>query len=422
MESDKDRIKVVCRIKPLDSKERAANARQLMTVSGSDTITIKSVDPRQPSQSFTFDQIVDESQSQQFIFNNVGMPLLRNSFLLGYNTTIMAYGQTGSGKSFTVFGPSTIFNGPSTGASLSSSTVTDDKNSLVGLVPRIMDYIFAYMAGESKNKTFSTKCSFFEIYQEKVIDLLNDSSNDSSGLSVREDTKHGVFVDGLTEEVVKSSADVSKVLGIGYNNRHVGETNMNRESSRSHAVFMLTVNRQERIQSGDDFINKTIVSKLTLVDLAGSERQKSTNAAGNTLKEASQINKSLTVLGQVINSLVDSQIHVPFRDSKLTFLLRDSLGGNSKTLLIAAIAQNELSIPETISTLKFAQRVKNIKTKVSKIIMIISIRYFIFIILNIKVYIPFNNKCILIFLYVFRLILMRIPVDLQQLCNEKSPF
>jgi hypothetical protein len=379
MEPDKDRIKVVCRIKPLDSKERAANSRQLMTVSGSDTITIKSVDPRQPSQSFTFDQIVDESQSQQFIFNNVGMPLLRNSFLLGYNTTIMAYGQTGSGKSFTVFGPSTIFNGPSTGASLSSSisssTAIDDKNSLVGLVPRIMDYIFAYMAGETKNKTFSTKCSFFEIYQEKVIDLLNESSNDSSGLSVREDTKHGVFVDGLTEEVVKSSADVSKVLGIGYNNRHVGETNMNRESSRSHAVFMLTVNRQERVQSGDDFINKTIVSKLTLVDLAGSERQKSTNAAGNTLKEASQINKSLTVLGQVINSLVDSQIHVPFRDSKLTFLLRDSLGGNSKTLLIAAIAQNELSIPETISTLKFAQRVKNIKTKVSKLIMLISIRY-----------------------------------------------
>ncbi len=262
------------------------------------------------------------------------------------------------GKSFTVFGPSSIFENTT-----KLSKESAEEKSLVGLVPRIMDYIYNHISHDNVNRSYLAKCSFFEIYQERVIDLLDANCDSSAGLPVREDSKLGVFVDGLKEELVKSTSDVNRILGVGYNNRHVGETNMNRESSRSHAVFVLTVNRTEKVPSGDDFIVKNVVSRLTLVDLAGSERQKNTNALGDRLKEASQINKSLTILGQVINSLVDGQIHIPFRDSKLTFLLRDSLGGNSKTVLIATISQSEQSIPESISTLKFAQRVKNIKTK-----------------------------------------------------------
>lgn len=226
-----------------------------------------------------------------------------------------------------------------------------------------MEYIWSHISQEtSENVSFSAKCSFFEIYQEKVFDLL-DSDLSSNGLQVREDSKLGVFIDGIKEEAVSSSSDAHKILSIGYNNRHVGETSMNRESSRSHAVFVLTIRRTESSLQGTEVVKRTIVSRLTLVDLAGSERQKNTNALGDRLKEASQINKSLTVLGQVINSLVDGNSHVPFRDSKLTFLLRDSLGGNSKTVLIATISPIEASLAESMSTLKFAQRVKSIKTR-----------------------------------------------------------
>ena len=182
---------------------------------------------------------------------------------------------------------------------------------------------------------------------------------------MREDLKKGVYIEGLSEEGVHSSEETIDMLRKGARNRHVGSTNMNAESSRSHSVFSMTI-ESRRSHNG---MQNVKASKLHFVDLAGSERQKQTAAAGDRLKEAANINKSLTTLGQVINSLVESaqgkSRHIPYRDSKLTFILKDSLGGNSKTCMIAAVSAASTSFQETLSTLKFAQRAKMIKNKAS---------------------------------------------------------
>jgi kinesin family protein 15 len=240
---------------------------------------------------------------------------------------------------------------------------------------------------------YSCRCSFFEIFNERVFDLLdvvagnegggggsggnsepssrssrNSSSSmmlnleDLAGLQVREDQRRGVYVDGLQELPVASAAEASVQLGRGYRNRRVAETAMNRESSRSHAVFQLLV---ESLDRGDPSgVRRSKVSRFNLVDLAGSERQKSTASSGDRLKEANAINKSLSALGLVINALVDKcngkMRHVPYRDSKLTFLLRDSLGGNSRTFLIATVSPSDEQFGESLSTLKFSQRAKEI--------------------------------------------------------------
>lgn len=201
----------------------------------------------------------------------------------------------------------------------------------------MLEFIWNRISSEAEKsngeKIYTCRCSFYEIYQEKVFDLLDNTSGASNcgGLSVREDSRHGVYVEGCIQEEVRSPSDASRVLAIGYRNRHVGETAMNRESSRSHAVFQLVVETSE--VKGD--VRTTRSSRFSMVDLAGSERQKDTNATGDRLKEASQINKSLSALGNVINALADvsssgNRRHIHYRDSKLTFLLRDSLGGNSK--------------------------------------------------------------------------------------------
>lgn len=213
----------------------------------------------------------------------------------------------------------------------------------------------------------TTKASFFEIYNERVYDLLSPNDNnmtgeDDKGLPVREDVSKGVYVEGLYEGEVSNTIDAMDILRCGMANRSVAATNMNRVSSRSHAVFVLSV-RSEILSSNG--MSTVRLSKFTLVDLAGSERQKMTSADGERLKEASMINNSLLCLGQVVNSLVDrekgkAQKHVPFRDSKLTFLLRDSFGGNSKTCLVATVTPSVTSLSETISTLTFAQRAKMI--------------------------------------------------------------
>lgn len=207
---------------------------------------------------------------------------------------------------------------------------------------------------------FLVKCSYLEIYQEQIIDLLFPSSNN---LQIREDMKRGVYVDGLTEETVKNLAETYEILQIGAQNRHVGSTSMNKESSRSHSVFTLVIESKETVDGVMNFKS----SRFHLIDLAGSERQKATDAAGERLKEAGMINKSLSTLGNVINSLVDlnegRSRYIHYRDSKLTFLLKDSLGGNSKTSIIANISPAFAARNETISTLKFAQRAKLIKNK-----------------------------------------------------------
>ena len=217
----------------------------------------------------------------------------------------------GSGKTHTIFGDNA-------------------QEASRGLVPRVLEYLWSHISVQNANTKFTCKCSFYEIYQERVFDLLT-SNPSSAGLNVREDSKSGVYVEGVTEEVVASPADAQRVLAMGYANRHVGETAMNRESSRSHAVFQLHIQTAEEHEG----VSTHRSARFSMVDLAGSERQKDTNATGDRLKEASQINKSLSALGNVINALADvstngTRRHVHYRDSKLTFLLRDSLGGNSK--------------------------------------------------------------------------------------------
>jgi len=205
------------------------------------------------------------------------------------------------------------------------------------------------------------KCSFLEIYNEQIIDLLEPAS---VNLHVREDIKKGVYVEGLVEEIINSHRDMVLLIARGTKNRHVGSTSMNRESSRSHSVLTTIIESKSMSQTG---VWNMKTSRFHIIDLAGSERSKNTNAMGERLKEAGMINKSLSALGNVINSLVDlsegKSRHVPYRDSKLTFILRDSLGGNSRTVIIANISPSSINLGETQSTLEFARRAKQIKNR-----------------------------------------------------------
>ncbi|KAL3816158.1 hypothetical protein ACHAXA_001645 [Cyclostephanos tholiformis] len=332
------------------------------------TNPVPAAQQQQQQRSFTYDAVYGPSSSQGQIFDAVKGII--DAVCDGYNGTIVAYGQTGSGKTHTIFGGG-----------------NDDDDA--GLVQRALTSIFDKISGGTAAVATdrgtapaatgggcrtTTKASFFEIYNERVYDLLslnNDgpSMEDDRGLPVREDNVKGVYVEGLYEWEVNNTNDAMQALRMGMANRSVASTNMNRASSRSHAIFVLSV-RSVTSDGNSGGIARVRHSKFTLVDLAGSERQKTTATDGERLKEASMINGSLLVLGKVINSLVDrerggrgrgpnrQQQHVQFRDSKLTFLLRDSFGGNSKTCLVATVSPSVSSLSETISTLTFAQRAK----------------------------------------------------------------
>ncbi|XP_060240986.1 kinesin-like protein KIF15 isoform X2 [Meriones unguiculatus] len=286
--------------------------------------------------------------TQESVFSTVAKSIVE-SCMSGYNGTIFAYGQTGSGKTFTMMGPSDSDN---------------FSHNLRGVIPRSFEYLFSLIDREKEKagagKSFLCKCSFIEVYNEQIYDLLDSAS---VGLYLREHIKKGVFVVGAVEQVVTSAAEAYQVLSRGWRNRRVASTSMNRESSRSHAVFTITI---ESMEKSSETVNIR-TSLLNLVDLAGSERQKDTHAEGMRLKEAGNINRSLSCLGQVIMALVDvgngKQRHICYRDSKLTFLLRDSLGGNAKTAIIANVHPGSRCFGETLSTLNFAQRAKLIKNK-----------------------------------------------------------
>ena len=304
-----------------------------------DHATLRLAAPSTDPYSFSFDHVAGEHASQEDIFNIAGRHIVENC-LQGYNGCLFAYGQTGSGKTHTMIG--------------------NDTNTYAqrGLIQRIFEQIFASESSTSMKIT----CSFLEIYNETISDLLSPAlaSQPQTHLPMRDDGRR-VFVEGLTSEAVLSVDDVTMLLERGTANRRVGETLMNERSSRSHSVFTATV---EIRRSETDAILR---SCLHLVDLAGSERQKTTGAAGERLKEASSINKSLSALGLVIKTLVDQQqgkqCHVPYRDSKLTTWLRDSLGGNAKTVMVACVSPASLNASETLSTLRFADGAKRIKNK-----------------------------------------------------------
>ncbi|KAG6595782.1 Kinesin-like protein [Phytophthora cinnamomi] len=376
-------VKVFCRVRPPNERERGVEATALGGSAGflarsssaavgasfaKKCVTVPASDAAQqtlflhskhgPARTFTFDRVFGEHATQTDVFQVVGAPVTQ-ACLEGYNGTIFAYGQTGSGKTFTMQGPDDVIDAE-------ALSLTPDQLALRGLVPRVFDYLFdsveAQSSGKSVQHTFA--CSFLEIYNERVYDLLDGgSANDAAGLQLRENGRKGVHVEGLIESVVTNSKKAAELMTIGAQNRRVGQTSMNRESSRSHSVFILQLQSKETSAEG----TKIRTSRFNLVDLAGSERQRSTDAAGERLKEAGSINKSLSALGNVIMGLSEQSVgkhrHVHYRDSKLTFLLKDSLGGNSKTFMVAAISPAEDSAFETLSTLKFAQRAKMIQNR-----------------------------------------------------------
>ena len=304
---------------------------------------------------FSFDYVYGEDSSQKFIYENTAKSAVL-SVLEGYNATLLAYGQTGTGKTYTMEGFSSGLNDPQK-----------------GIIPRSMEEIYRYIESSSnKSKTFMVRASYLQIYNEIITDLLK---KEMSSLQIREDKKKGIFVEGLSEWVVKSPHDIYNLMKDGMRNRATASTKMNDVSSRSHAIFIIIVEQMRDISDEEqnnldkskriDIAKEIKVGKLNLVDLAGSERVRVTGATGKRLEESKSINQSLSWLGNVIAALTDKKVrsHIPYRDSKLTRILEDSLGGNCKTTMMAMISPTYEGYAESVSTLKFATRARKIKNE-----------------------------------------------------------
>ncbi|XP_024019749.1 kinesin-like protein KIN-12B [Morus notabilis] len=338
-------VQVVVRMRPAH-KEKDEEEMIVQKISN-DSLTIN-------GQTFTFDSVADTEATQLDIFQLVGAPLVENC-MAGFNSSVFAYGQTGSGKTYTMWGPANA---------LLDANISSDQQ---GLTPRVFERLFARINEEQiknadRQLKYQCHCSFLEIYNEQITDLLDPNQRN---LQIREDVKSGIYVDNLTEECVRSMSDVKQLLMKGLSNRRTGATSINAESSRSHTVFTCVL--ESRCKSIDG-MSSFKTSRINLVDLAGSERQKLTGAAGERLKEAGNINRSLSQLGNLINILAEisqtgKQRHIPYRDSRLTFLLQESLGGNAKLAMVCAISPTQSCKSETFSTLRFAQRAKSIKNK-----------------------------------------------------------
>ncbi|KAI8800963.1 P-loop containing nucleoside triphosphate hydrolase protein [Cladochytrium replicatum] len=284
---------------------------------------------------FTFDRIFEWGSTQQDVFDYAASSIIED-VMRGYNGTIFAYGQTGSGKTFTMMGDM-------------------ENEDLKGLTPRLVESIFNTIYGAPSHLEFTVRVSYMEIYMEKIRDLLNPTNDN---LPIHEEKSRGVYVKGCLEVFVGSVEEVYEAMRRGQAARVVAYTNMNAESSRSHSIFVIQIHQKNLI----DGSSRT--GKLYLVDLAGSEKVGKTGATGQTLEEAKKINKSLTALGMVINALTDGKSsHIPYRDSKLTRILQESLGGNSRTTLIINCSPSSFNEAETVSTLRFGMRAKTIKNK-----------------------------------------------------------
>ncbi|KAK4503557.1 hypothetical protein PRZ48_004472 [Zasmidium cellare] len=326
-------IKVVARFRPQNKIEVAAGSEQIVEFKGEDSCTINS---REGSGAFTFDRVFPTNTAQHDVFD-YSIRSTVDDVLAGYNGTVFAYGQTGSGKTYTMMG----------------ADIGDEQSK--GIIPRIVEQIFSSIMRSDGSIEFTVKVSYMEIYMEKIRDLLVPQNDN---LPVHEDKQRGVYVKGLGEFYVGSVDEVYHVLERGGQARAVAATNMNQESSRSHSIFVIEVT-QKNVETGS-----ARSGRLFLVDLAGSEKVGKTGASGQTLEEAKKINKSLSALGMVINALSDGKsTHVPYRDSKLTRILQESLGGNSRTTLIINASPASYNTDETISTLRFGERAKTIKQK-----------------------------------------------------------
>eukprot|EP00163_Fabomonas_tropica_P028141 TRINITY_DN5670_c0_g1_i3.p1 TRINITY_DN5670_c0_g1~~TRINITY_DN5670_c0_g1_i3.p1 ORF type:complete len:963 (-),score=347.27 TRINITY_DN5670_c0_g1_i3:168-3056(-) len=341
-------VRVVVRIRPKNKKEEQLEKTAVQSPASKDgkykfcmnfNDNGKSINvgtTKLPPQDYHYDAVFGPGSTQEEVYEDAARAVIED-ILDGYNGTIFAYGQTGSGKTHTMFGPRPF------------------KEDTCGIVPRATSHIFDHINSDTKGSEYTIQCSYVEIYREVVQDLLDPTK---SNLAVRETPTKGIYIEGVTAEFVSSEGDIMDLLAIGDASRRVASTNMNEQSSRSHSLFIITV------QQKDD-AGSIKTGKLNLVDLAGSEKIQKTGAKGETLEEAKKINQSLSALGNCIKALTDSKrSHVPYRDSKLTRILQESLGGNTKTTLMVAASPAEYNVDETISSLKFAQRAKTIKTTV----------------------------------------------------------
>ncbi|GFS26918.1 kinesin-like protein [Elysia marginata] len=337
-----DNVRVVVRTRPLNEKEISTNCTEVVKIDEvRGTVTVKNPQggSSEPPKTFTFDIVFGPNCKQLDVYNKVARPVV-DCVLEGYNGTIFAYGQTGTGKTYTMEGLRAI----------------PEKR---GIIPNSFAHIFGHIAKAEGDTRFLVRVAYLEIYNEEVKDLLGKDQN--ARLEVKERPDVGVYVKDLSAFVVNNADDMDRIMTLGNKNRSVGATNMNMHSSRSHAIFTVTIECSEKGPDGEQHVR---VGKLHLVDLAGSERQAKTGATGQRLKEATKINLSLSTLGNVISSLVDGKsTHIPYRNSKLTRLLQDSLGGNSKTVMVANVGPADYNYDESISSLRYANRAKNIKNK-----------------------------------------------------------
>ncbi|XP_066469974.1 kinesin heavy chain [Tiliqua scincoides] len=324
-------IKVLCRFRPLNQSEIIRGDKFIPVFQGDDTVIIGQGKP------YVFDRVFPPNTTQEQVYHACAMQIVKD-VLAGYNGTIFAYGQTSSGKTHTMEGK-----------------LHDPQ--LMGIIPRIAQDIFNHIYSMDENLEFHIKVSYFEIYLDKIRDLLDVTK---TNLSVHEDKNRVPFVKGCTERFVSSPEEILDVIDEGKSNRHVAVTNMNEHSSRSHSIFLINI-KQENMET-----EQKLSGKLYLVDLAGSEKVSKTGAEGAVLDEAKNINKSLSALGNVISALAEgTKGYVPYRDSKMTRILQDSLGGNCRTTMFICCSPSSYNDAETKSTLMFGQRAKTIKNTAS---------------------------------------------------------
>uniref|UniRef100_A0A8C1Y3X1 plus-end-directed kinesin ATPase n=1 Tax=Cyprinus carpio TaxID=7962 RepID=A0A8C1Y3X1_CYPCA len=344
-------VKVAVRVRPFNSRETSKESKCIIQMQGNSTTILNPKNPKEPPKSFSFDYSYwshtspdDPSfASQSLVYNDIGKEMLQHAFE-GYNVCIFAYGQTGAGKSYTMMGK--------------------QEEGQEGIIPQLCEELFEKINDNYNEEiSYSVEVAYMEIYCERVRDLLNPKNK--GNLRVREHPLLGPYVEDLSKLAVTSYTDIADLMDAGNKARTVAATNMNETSSRSHAVFTI-VFTQRKYDSETDLSTEK-VSKISLVDLAGSERADSTGAKGTRLKEGANINKSLTTLGKVISALAEvskkkkKTDFIPYRDSVLTWLLRENLGGNSRTAMVAALSPADINYDETLSTLRYADRAKQIK-------------------------------------------------------------
>lgn len=337
-----ENIKVVCRCRPLNEREKNDLNQNLENSVDADSSTNEvrvAIPHKGKNRTFRFDKVYGPDSTQEQVFETSVRPII-DEVLEGFNCTIFAYGQTGTGKTHTMEGENS-FDG-----------------SGLGVIPRAVRLIFGHL--ESTKSDFTVKASYSELYNEDLCDLLGARDKP---LRIMENREKQLEVKGLTDIIVTKASDITQLMHKAWQKRHTARTLLNDRSSRSHAIFTLTVRIRVAMSGGDDFIK---TGKLNLVDLAGSENIARSGSIKQQAKEAGDINKSLLTLGRVISALTEGENFVPYRDSKLTRLLQESLGGKAQTCIIATISPTLAYIEETVNTLDYASRAKSIKNKPEK--------------------------------------------------------